>query len=144
MNVRTRGIAAIALVMFIGSSLWAHTERVRTWVDAAHQVPVLPGLRWQETDISNWQGQVIYLNLNSEQNVVYNGPVTIGPFDVPAFRAPGELAGSEAEIMGAVTAGLNDLFAVPRAERTNPLLVLLHLRPAAHAQLTIRLIPHGL
>ena len=82
-------------------------------VSASHgtKAPELPGLVLVDPDISNWQGQIIYLDFDGEQDVVYNGPVTIGPFDIPAFQAPGELAGQEGEIMAAVTASLNDLFA---------------------------------
>ena len=61
--------------------------------------PDLPGLRLVDPDISNWQGQIIYLDFDGEQNVTYHGPVTVGPFDVPAFQAPGELAGQEQAII---------------------------------------------
>ena len=36
--------------------------------------PDLPGLRLVDPDISNWQGQIIYLDFDGAQDVVYNGP----------------------------------------------------------------------
>ena len=79
--------------------------------ESASVAPDLPGLRLANPDTSNWQGQVIYLDFDGEQNVTYNGPITVGPFEIPAFQAPAELAGSEAEIMASITTSLNDLFA---------------------------------
>lgn len=111
MNVRARGIVAFALVLFIGSSLWAHALRVDRCSDLGRSAPDLPGLRLIDASVSSWQRQVIYLDFDGEQNVVYNGPVAIGSFDIPAFQAPGDLAGSEVEVMASVTAHLNDLFA---------------------------------
>ena len=73
--------------------------------------PVLPGLELVDPDISNWQGQVIYLAFDGAEGVIYNGPVTVGPFDVPAFHAPGELAGQEQTIINQVLANLQDIFA---------------------------------
>ncbi len=73
--------------------------------------PALPGLQLADPDISNWQGQVIYLDFDGAQNVTYNGSVTVGPFDVPAFRAPGELAGQEQAIIDDVLARLEETFA---------------------------------
>ena len=73
--------------------------------------PVLHGLYLVDADVENLRGQVIYLNHDGAQDVIYNGPVTIGPFDVPAFEAPGDLAGQEDANMAAVAEQLNALFA---------------------------------
>jgi len=73
--------------------------------------PELPGLRLIDPDISNWQGQVIYLNFDGAKGVIYHGPVTVGSFDVPAFQAPGALAGQEQTVVAAVLAELERTFA---------------------------------
>ncbi|MBN1509649.1 MAG: LEPR-XLL domain-containing protein, partial [Sedimentisphaerales bacterium] len=73
--------------------------------------PDLPGLVLLDPDISNWQGQIVYLDFDGEQDAVYNGPVTIGPFDVPAFQPVGELAGQEQVIIDQVLLNLQDIFA---------------------------------
>ncbi|HUU85061.1 MAG TPA: fibronectin type III domain-containing protein, partial [Phycisphaerae bacterium] len=73
--------------------------------------PHLPGLYLVDPNVDNLQGQVVYIDYDGEENVTYNGPVTVGPFDVPAFLAPDSLAGQEAEIMSALTMRLNNLFA---------------------------------
>jgi|GEM_PF-5266212 len=72
--------------------------------------PDLPGLVLVDPDISNWQGQVIYLDFDGAEDVTYSGPVTVGPFDVPAFQAPGQLAGQEQAIINQVLANLQELF----------------------------------
>jgi hypothetical protein len=64
-----------------------------------------------DPDVDKLRGQIIYLDYDGEENVTYNGPVTIGPFDIPPFVAPGELAGQEDAIMAEVAEQLNDLFA---------------------------------
>ena len=91
------------------SAILAGCECVSTLEGAV--APVLPGLVLVDPDISNWQGQVIYLDFDGAEDVTYNGPVTIGPFDVPAFQAPGELAGQEQTIIDQVLANLQDIFA---------------------------------
>ncbi len=73
--------------------------------------PTLPGLRLVDPDISNWQGQIIYLDCDGAKGVTYHGPVTVGPFDVPAFQAPDELADQEQAIIVAVLTRLERTFA---------------------------------
>ena len=73
--------------------------------------PNLPGLRLVDPDISNWRGQIIYLDFDGAQNITYHGPVTVGPFDVPAFQAPDELAGQERTIIGEVLTQVRRTFA---------------------------------
>ena len=73
--------------------------------------PNLPGLNLVDPNVDNLRGQVIYLDFDGAENVTYNGPVTIGPFNVPAFRTPESLAGQETDIMSALTTHLNALFA---------------------------------
>jgi len=73
--------------------------------------PDLPGLYLVDPDPSNLQGQVIYLDFDGAEEVTYNGPVTVGPFDVPAFQAPGELAGQEQTIIDQILSNLQEIFA---------------------------------
>ncbi|MEN6425146.1 MAG: SBBP repeat-containing protein [Phycisphaerales bacterium] len=74
-------------------------------------VPSLPGLHLVDPDMSSWQGQIIYLDLDGAQDVVYNGPVTVGPFDIPVFQAPGILAGWERTIIADAVSQLEQTFA---------------------------------
>ena len=74
--------------------------------------PDLPGLRLVDPDISNWQGQIIYLDFDGQQNVTYDGPVTVGPFDVPAFSLDSTpLAGQEQQVIDEVVSQLEHTFA---------------------------------
>jgi len=75
------------------------------------KAPGLPGLQLGDPDISAWQAQIIYLDFDGEQNVIYNGPVSVGPFDVPAFRAPGNLTGQEQTIIDHVLVNIHEMFA---------------------------------
>ena len=49
--------------------------------------PELSGLALVGSDLSSWQGQNVYLDFDGAEDVVYSGPVTVGPFDIPAFSA---------------------------------------------------------
>ncbi len=90
-------------------SLLASLEGVPTGIGVI--APQLPGLKLVDPDISNWQGQIIYLDFDGKQNVTYNGPVTIGPFDVPAFSLQGTaLASQEQAIVSAVLEKLQETF----------------------------------
>jgi hypothetical protein len=100
---------------------------VHTPVDAGCPAPFLAGLRVVDSDISDWQGQVIYLDFDGARHIVYKGPVTVGPFDVPAFWAPGVLAGQEQIIISDVLARLEEtfvgsgvIFTTERPEGTRP------------------------
>ena len=53
----------------------------------------IPGLHLVDPTVDTFDGQVIYLDFDGEADVTYNGPVTVEDIDVPAFAAPGELAG---------------------------------------------------
>jgi len=73
--------------------------------------PDLPGLILVDTDISSWDGQIIYLDFDGAEDVIYNGPVTVGPFYVPAFEAPNELDGQEDLIISEILSNLEQAFA---------------------------------
>ena len=76
------------------------------------KAPDLPGLRLVDPDISNWQGQVIYLDFNGAKGVTYHGPVTIGPFDIPAFSLEGtSWAGCEQTVITETVSQLQHAFA---------------------------------
>jgi hypothetical protein len=70
----------------------------------------LPGLLLVDPSVDRFDGQIIYLDFDGADNVTYHGPVTIGPFDVPAYHAPTGLAGQEREILADSLASLNGSF----------------------------------
>jgi len=61
--------------------------------------------------VDNFDGQIVYFDFDGEDNVTYNGPVTVEGIDVPAFVAPGDLAGQEQAIITEVLGSLEHLFA---------------------------------
>ncbi|MDA1052579.1 MAG: hypothetical protein O3C40_19145 [Planctomycetota bacterium] len=73
-------------------------------------LPSLPGLELVDPN-TNVEGQIIFLDFDGAVAVIYNGPVTVGPFDVPAFEAPGKLAGQEDAIIVSVVEQLEQTFA---------------------------------
>jgi len=75
------------------------------------RAPTLPGLELRDTNPEHLRGQVVYLDVEGEKNVTYHGPVVVGPFDVPAFQAPGRLAGLERAIISEVGGSLRRIFA---------------------------------
>lgn len=57
-------------------------------------------------------GQLVHLDFDGARAVTYDGPVRVGPTDVPAFSAaPGGQAGREGEVIAATAAALNRQFA---------------------------------
>jgi hypothetical protein len=74
-------------------------------------LPTLPGLAPINTTADDVAGQIVYLDFAGAQGVTYHGPLTIGPFDVPAFQAPGALVGQEPTIIADALAGLEQTFA---------------------------------
>jgi hypothetical protein len=79
--------------------------------EASEGAPALPGLELVDTDPASLRGQVVYLDTDGQGNMSYDGPVAVGPFDVPVFRAPGHLAGLEPVILAQVRASLQRIFA---------------------------------
>ncbi|MFX1538476.1 MAG: PPC domain-containing protein, partial [Promethearchaeota archaeon] len=73
--------------------------------------PELPGLVLVDPNIKSWEGQIIYLDFNGTEDVIYDGPVTVGPFDVPIFSLEGtSLSGQEQEIINQVLVELEYIF----------------------------------
>lgn len=75
------------------------------------QWPVLSGLVNAETTPADIQGQVIYLAFDGAQDVVYDGPVTVGPFDVPRLGLPAAFSGQKDSITTQILQALKRTFA---------------------------------
>ena len=73
-------------------------------------MPELPGLHLEISDPHNVRGQIVYLNFDGQQQAIYDGPVRIGPLDVPAYEPPADLTDARDDIIESVTASLNDMF----------------------------------
>ena len=72
----------------------------------------LPGMHLVDPQVDYFDGQVVYLDFDGEQDVTYDGPVTIDGISVPAFSiASAELAGQEEAIIADVIENLNQIFA---------------------------------
>ena len=78
---------------------------------AGGRVPDLPGLAPIGLDPKDLAGQVIYVDFAGAKDVVYGGPVTVGPFDVPVLALTGRLAGQEQAVADRVVAALDRAFA---------------------------------
>lgn len=64
----------------------------------------LPGLVGPADLLDHTRGQAIHLDFDGAEDLVYSGPVTVGPFDVPAFSAEGTaFSGQEAQLIEAIT-----------------------------------------
>ena len=71
----------------------------------------LPGLHLDASDPANYAGQIVYLDFGGAERITYNGPVAVGPFDVPRFQAPGRPAGQEEAIISQTLSLLEETFA---------------------------------
>ena len=71
----------------------------------------IPGMHLADPAINRFDGQVIYLDFDGAKNVTYHGPATVGPFDVPAFKAPAGMAGQEPAIEAQVLKEVQTTFA---------------------------------
>lgn len=72
----------------------------------------LPGLELVDPLVDRFDGQIVYLDFDGEEDVTYNGPVTVADIDVPRFELPAHLglANAEAAVIDSVLASLNDVF----------------------------------
>ncbi len=75
------------------------------------RAPTLPGLQLVDTDLEHLRGQIIYLDVDGARDITYHGPAVVGPFDVPAFRAPRRFEGTEPMVFAQVRSGLRQIFA---------------------------------
>ena len=77
----------------------------------ASETVTLSGMHLVDPAFDYFNGQNVYLDFDGEENVTYNGPVTVEGIDVPAFVAPGDLAGQEQVIITEVLGSLEHIFA---------------------------------
>jgi hypothetical protein len=77
----------------------------------ATETVALSGMHLVDPTVDYFDGQIVYLDFDGEENVTYNGPVTVEGIDVPAFVAPGDLAGQEQAIIAEVLGSLEHIFA---------------------------------
>jgi hypothetical protein len=61
--------------------------------------------------VNHFDEQVVYLDFDGAKNVTYRGPVTVGPFDVAAFKAPTGMTGQEQAIEAQVLNDVRSTFA---------------------------------
>ncbi len=73
--------------------------------------PELPGMTLVDPRPDQFEGQVVYLDFDGAEDLTYDGPVVIDDIDVAAFAARAALAGDEQEIIDAVVARLEGIFA---------------------------------
>lgn len=59
---------------------------------------------------NQFAGQIVYLDFDGAEDVTYNGPVVVKDIDIPAFEAPGELAGQEAVLIAGIVTQLEETF----------------------------------
>ena len=62
----------------------------------------LPGMHLVNASADHFGGQVIYLDFDGAKDVTYRGPVQVGPFDMPAYKAPAGMEGLEQSIQAGV------------------------------------------
>jgi len=56
-------------------------------------------------------GQVFHLDLDGARDVTYDGPITVTGIDVPAFQAPTQFRGQEADVVASLLDTLQQTFA---------------------------------
>jgi hypothetical protein len=88
-----------------------HPSPAAIVVGLPREALLLPGLELVDPAPDRLGGQILYLDTDGESHVAYDGPVAVGPFAIPAFRAPGELAGREPVILAEVIRNLGQVFA---------------------------------
>jgi len=73
--------------------------------------PSLPGLYLVDPTVDYFDGQIIYLDFDGEQDVTYNGPVVIEGINIPEFTAESAgLGGQESEIISQILSALEQKF----------------------------------
>jgi CII-binding regulator of phage lambda lysogenization HflD len=74
--------------------------------------PDRQGLQLVDSDTSQFEGQIFWINFGNEQDLTYKGPVTIDGIDSPAYKAPDNFIGQEDFIKSYVIDQLNDTFGI--------------------------------
>jgi hypothetical protein len=77
----------------------------------ANETVSLSGMHLVEPAVDNFNGQIVYLDFDGQDNVIYNGPVTVEGIYVPGFVASDDLAGQEHAIITEVLGSLEHHFA---------------------------------
>ena len=70
----------------------------------------IPDLYLVDPTVDYFDGQIIYLDFDGEEDVTYDGPLTIEGIDVPAFSLQDHLAGQEEIVIAKVMKQLNRMF----------------------------------
>jgi len=73
------------------------------------EIANVPGLYLVDPTVDDFNGQVVFLDFDGEEDVTYNGPVVIENIDVPVYKAPDYLIGEEQAITSAVVDRLNNI-----------------------------------
>jgi len=69
------------------------------------------GLRLVDPYCDEFSGQVVYMNFDGAQDATYNGPVQVGPFDIPAFTAQAAgLEAQEAQIIASILTIVEEIY----------------------------------
>ncbi len=76
----------------------------------ASETVALSGMHLVGSTVHDFDGQVVYLDFDGQDDVTYDGPVTVQGIDVPGFVAPGDLAGQEHVIITEVLGSLEHHF----------------------------------
>lgn len=78
---------------------------------SASQYPDLPGMVLADPRADQFKDQVVFLDFDGAADVTFNGLIVVEGIDVPAFEAPGQLAGLEGQIISDVLGRLEATFA---------------------------------
>lgn len=65
---------------------------------------------FQQANDGQFEGQIVYLDFDGSNDVMYSGPVVIDGINVPNFRFPGELAGQEQIVIDSLTQTMEQIF----------------------------------
>lgn len=71
----------------------------------------ISGMHLVDPTIDYFNGQVVYLDFDGEENIAYDGPVTIEGIDIPGFAVPGHLSIQEEAFVDQILEGLSQTFA---------------------------------
>ncbi|MHC4565850.1 MAG: Ig-like domain-containing protein [Planctomycetota bacterium] len=107
-----RSLRTISLVVTVIIAVGAaHADTCEREGMQRLKAPDLSGLQLIDPGVNSWQGQVIYLDFDGAQDVVYNGPVVVEGVNISEFSAePAGLAGHESKIISQVLSSLEQTF----------------------------------
>ena len=76
----------------------------------ANEAVTLPGMRLVESNVDNFNGQIVYIDFDGVEDVTYDGPIVVEGIDVPEFSVPDHLTGQQQAIITNVLDALNKTF----------------------------------